>query len=191
MLRRCGRHVASRDAVTAGVERSRATASAGKQMMLRRASHKHRGMSCCGVCYCGRQADGVAACVVGKQMLFCAVAADLVPRHALRRRGMLCYRGRQAEVAAGKHKHRARLERVAFRDCRAGNASRLPPILMPGNPSRISNWTPPVSKLLSWNASRLSRFASHSTRTLPIDYSYVVGLWHLQSRAARGSFQET
>jgi hypothetical protein len=133
-------------------------------------------MSCCGVCYCGRQADGVAACVVGKQMLFCAVAADLVPRHALRRRGMLCYRGRQAEVAAGKHKHRARLERVAFRDCRAGNASRLPPILMPGNPSRISNWTPLVSKLLSWNASRLSHFASHSNRTLPIDYTKITSL---------------
>jgi hypothetical protein len=122
---------ASRDVVLRHVLRRRSICGGWKERGLLKLTQlrrpvEERGMSCCGVCYCGRQADGVAACVVGKQMLFCAVAADLVPRHALRRRGMLCYRGRQAEVAAGKHKHRARLERVAFRDCRAGNASRLP-----------------------------------------------------------------
>jgi hypothetical protein len=59
--------------------------------------------------------------------------------------------------------------------------------------SRTPNRTPPALKLPSWNASRLPH-PSHPTCILRIDYSYVVGLWQLQSeqaRAARRSFRET
>ena len=84
----------------------------------------------------------------------------------------------------------SRLERVAFRDrnlqgrsCRAGKASRVPPISMAGNLSRTLDQTPPppASKLPSWNASRLSHSSSRSTCILRIDYSHVVGFWHLLS----------
>jgi hypothetical protein len=58
---------------------------------------------------------------------------------------------------------------------------------------RVPTLHPPASKVPVRNASRLPH-PSHPTCILRIDYSYVVGLWQLQSeqaRAARRSFGET